>query len=102
MDPSDAKTKATRPGPSRGRPGRRKAGTTDPGEPAGRSTTGTQTSGPPAVAAVTRAVRVLREVVGDLSPGNDPLRIVVLPVDGILPVLDEVLRLLEELPARVE
>jgi hypothetical protein len=43
----------------------------------------------------------LREVVGDLVPGDDPLRIVVLPVDAILPVLDEVLRLLEEPPTRV-
>jgi hypothetical protein len=49
---------------------------------------GTSEPGPPDAAAVCRGLKLLREVVGDLSPGDDPLRIVVLPVDALLSLVD--------------
>lgn len=101
MASSDANARTTRPGPSRKRAGRPQTGTAGSAGSSESSQTGTRTAGSPDAAEVIRAVRVLREVVGEFGRKGDPPGIVVLPVDGVVPVLDAVLRMLEGPPTRV-
>lgn len=67
------------------------------GESAGGSTTGTRTAVPPDATAVIRAVRIVRDLVNDMAPRGDPIRCAILPADDVVPLLDRVIELLEEL-----
>ena len=101
MGRSGKGAKTIPPVPTGGRADRQQGETAGPGEQSGGSTTGAPSSGPPDAAAVCRAVRALREVVGALAPGDDPHQIVVLPAGALLPILDQAIRLLGEPPTRV-